>query len=476
MNVATNFTLPMKHSSSKVQQMMKWCIAASMAFVLAIPATAQVPASRQPPTLEQLAAMGDDYFLEVTALPGAEAGRGRAIISFRLSYDLLNFRKAGRDADGAELYSATPTLYAEAIGSDGVVVGSGQWSDTVKVVGYAGTNSRSIFVCGAVELQLRPGTYTFSYSLSDGSIQPMFRQTTPPRTMDDFRSNSPAIGTPLFLRETSGDTMTAAGIDGNAMFGGPLVAYVPLASRGAPGRLGWQLLKVPSAGDEDQTTTPVAEGNGELLGPMTLSQAHCNQGTISVVGLREGVPPGAYGAVVNIASAELPPAEYLLVLTFHSGGSSATDTVPFALRWIDMPVSLLRPEYAIRALYPIASEDTIDELLSGSKEERAQALNKFWQQRDPTPTTRYNERMAEYYRRVDYAYFNFKNLEQRDGVQSDRGKIYILYGQPTTVDWQMQPGASPREVWTYRNAVHRQFIFADGGATGAYRLVEYHDL
>ncbi|MCC7439327.1 MAG: GWxTD domain-containing protein [Armatimonadetes bacterium] len=452
-------------------------IAAFFLFLLAIPSAAQVPASRQPPTLEQLAAMGDDYFLEVTTLPGNEAGRGRAIISFRLSYDLLNFRKAGRDADGAEAYIATPALYAEAIGSDGVVVGSGEWSDTVRVVGYGGTNSRSLFVCGVVELQLRPDIYTFSYSLRDGAIEPVFRQTTPPQVMDDFRSNSPAIGTPLFLRRTSGDTMTAAGIDGNAKFGGPLVAYVPLASRVGPGTLGWQLLNAPSAsGDGDHSTTPVAEGNGELLGAMTLSQADCNQGYISVMGLREGIPPGAYGAIVNIPSAGLPPAEYLLVLTLHAGGSSVTDTVPFALRWIDMPVSLLRPEYAIRALYPIAPEDTIDELLSGSKEDRAEALNNFWQQRDPTPATRYNERMAEYYRRVDYAYFNFKNLEQRDGVQSDRGKIYILYGPPTTVDWQMQPGASPREVWTYRNAVNRQFIFADGGATGAYRLIEYHDL
>lgn len=449
-------------------------LAAMLLLLLTIPALTQVPASRQPPTLEELSATSDDYFLEVTTLPGSELGRGRAIISFRLSYDLLNFRKTGRATDGTETYITTPVMYVEAIGSDGVVMGSGQWRDTVRVIGYSQTNSRSVFVCGAVELQLRPDQYTFSYSLTDGAVEPIFRQTTPPRTMDDFRSNSPTIGTPLFLSGISGDTLTAAGIDGNVMFGSPLAAYVPLAARETPRLLRWQLLKAVAS--EEKTRTQMAEGNGQIIGQMTLSHPSCNEGRISVTGLRDSVPPGAYGAIVNIPNGELPPADYLLVLILEAGGSSVTDTVPFALRWIDMPVSLLRPEYAIRALYPIAPEDTIDELLSGSKEERAEALNNFWQQRDPTPTTRYNERMAEYYRRVDYAYFNFKTLEQRDGTRTDRGKIYILYGPPTTIDRQMQPGASPREVWTYRNAVNRQFIFANGGTTGAYRLVEYHDL
>lgn len=453
--------------------MAAWMIAAAM-VLLSAPAFSQVPTTRQPPTLEELAAMSDDYFLEVTTLPGAELGRGRAIISFRLSYDLLNFRKAGRAADGTELYLSTPALYVEAVGSDGVVVGSGIWSDTVRVAGYSQTNSRSVFVCGAVELSLRPDRYTFSYNVTDGGVEPLFRRTTQPLAMDDFRANSPAIGSPLLLSGIYGDTLVAAGIDGNAKFGSPLVAYVPLSARETPRLLGWQLLQAPAG--EENTSKELAKGNGELLGPVTVSRASCNEGNITLVARRDSVPPGAYGAIVNIPNAELLPADYLLVLTFQAGSSSATDTIPFALRWIDMPFSLLRPEYAIRALYPIAPEDTIDELLSGSKEDRAAALYRFWQQQDPTPTTRYNERMAEYYRRVDYAYLTFKTLDQRDGARSDRGKIYILYGPPTTIDRQMQPGAPPRERWTYQNAVNRQFIFADGESTGAYRLVEYHDL
>jgi hypothetical protein len=84
--------------------------------------------------------------------------------------------------------------------------------------------------------------------------------------------------------------------------------------------------------------------------------------------------------------------------------------------------------------------------------------------------------MYEYYKRVDYAYFNFKSITQTDGTFTDRGKIYILHGPPTEVNRELQPDASPREVWIYRNQVNRQFTFVDEARSGEYRLVEYNDL
>jgi hypothetical protein len=84
--------------------------------------------------------------------------------------------------------------------------------------------------------------------------------------------------------------------------------------------------------------------------------------------------------------------------------------------------------------------------------------------------------MAEYYRRADYSYFNFRSIGQKDGVFTDRGKIYMLNGPPTQINRQMQPDSHPREVWSYENRVARVFVFIDESKTGEYRLVEYHDL
>jgi GWxTD domain-containing protein len=187
-------------------------------------------------------------------------------------------------------------------------------------------------------------------------------------------------------------------------------------------------------------------------------------------------PTAQRTATIDASSDELAVGDYLLVLTYEAGANSVTDSVRFAIRWIDMPLTLTRIEYAIKVLYPIATDATIDSLTSGDADEQQEALLRFWTPRDPTPGTSYNEAMAEYYRRADYALFNFNSVGQRDGAFSDRGKIYMLYGPPTEVSRDMQPETPPREIWIYRNAVNRRFIFTDDSRSGEYRLVEYHDL
>ena len=165
-----------------------------------------------------------------------------------------------------------------------------------------------------------------------------------------------------------------------------------------------------------------------------------------------------------------------LLLEYSAGGEQVSDTVLFSLRWIEKPFTLSSPTYAINALYPIATDDEIDELLSVDKENRGDALRSFWKKQDPTPETAYNERMAEYYRRADYAYFNFATLSESDGIFTDRGKVYMLFGPPTKTERALKPGFNPEEIWTYDNAVSQEFIFRDRTESGAYQLVEYYDL
>jgi GWxTD domain-containing protein len=184
----------------------------------------------------------------------------------------------------------------------------------------------------------------------------------------------------------------------------------------------------------------------------------------------------SYAAIIDAPSGEMPIGDYLILATYEAGGNTVTDSIRFQNRWVDMPLTLGRIEYAIRALYPIASDETLDTLMSGDSTEQAQALDRFWSRRDPTPATRFNEAMAEYYRRADYARFNFRTIGQKDGVFTDRAKIYLLYGEPTEINREMQQEGPPREVWTYRNQVAQEFVFLDESRTGEYRLVEYHNL
>ncbi len=413
---------------------------------------------------------GDNYFIEVATMPGIVSAKGRVLVTFRFSYDLLTFQKTSRAYERNSVYVAMPSLYVEVVGSDGVIVDRGSWRDTARVQDYARTNSKSDFISGSIEMAARPGLYTIKYSFDDGSPGSGFSRNTQPFAMDDFASRSPALGTPVFLRSAVSDTLTLASIDGAASFGRRLRAFVPIGGPTPPSEIRYEIAEVPKKGEPMKV---LRTGSGTLLGPAAVQTVLANGNDVRLV-LNRSLPDTArsYGALIDCPSDEFNVGDYILTLTATAGQNSVTDSSRFKIRWVEMPFSLSKPDYAIRALYPIATDETIDELLSGGRDKQRRAISAYWEKRDPTPDTRYNEAMAEYYRRVDYAFFNFKSIGQTDGTYTDRGKIYILYGPPGEVTRDMQPNTAPREVWVYHNAVHRRFFFVGESPSGENSLVE----
>jgi len=83
--------------------------------------------------------------------------------------------------------------------------------------------------------------------------------------------------------------------------------------------------------------------------------------------------------------------------------------------------------------------------------ERELFIKAFWKQRDPTPGTPENEFKEEHYRRINYANHHFGRGVPKPGWQTDRGRIYIILGEPR--DIQSYTGNSEifnAEVWFYQ--------------------------
>lgn len=71
------------------------------------------------------------------------------------------------------------------------------------------------------------------------------------------------------------------------------------------------------------------------------------------------------------------------------------------------------------------------------KDERKRFIQDFWDKRDPDTDTETNEYQEEFFRRIDYANARFK--QGTPGWKTDRGRIYIYFGQPDkTEEWQPQ--------------------------------------
>jgi|Deesub1362B_J571_1020462.scaffolds.fasta_scaffold05090_2 GWxTD domain-containing protein len=102
----------------------------------------------------------------------------------------------------------------------------------------------------------------------------------------------------------------------------------------------------------------------------------------------------------------------------------------------------------------------------------------FWRQRDPLFLTNYNERLLEHLARIAYVDLRFGNpREKLHGWDTDRGKVYVRYGNPlkrykTRASLQAgldvgNPLVPSKEIWEYPGF---QFVFEDRFLSGEYRF------
>ena len=114
----------------------------------------------------------------------------------------------------------------------------------------------------------------------------------------------------------------------------------------------------------------------------------------------------------------------------------------------------------------IEERKELRELKSSEKEK---FFKKVWAKRDPDVTTKENELMIEYYKRVAFAEENFSRGSS-GGWRSDMGMIYILFGRPDDISRSMNPQQSYNyETWYYFQ-INEEFRFVDDFGFGDYRL------
>jgi len=127
-------------------------------------------------------------------------------------------------------------------------------------------------------------------------------------------------------------------------------------------------------------------------------------------------------------------------------------------------------EGAVALLTYIASGSFIDSFVKADVEERKRLWEEFWREKDPTPQTPKNEFYDEHVRRFHYANEHF-GTSMTEGWRTDRGRVYIVYGEPDEVE--KYPGEvrrKPMEIWYYYSRGKR-FIFVDETGFGDYVLV-----
>jgi len=112
-----------------------------------------------------------------------------------------------------------------------------------------------------------------------------------------------------------------------------------------------------------------------------------------------------------------------------------------------------------------------------SDRERDLFIEAFWKHRDRTPDLPENEAKKEHYRRINYANHYYGRTAGKPGWRTDRGRIYIILGEPTDVQkFESKTTIYPAEIWFYQNKealglpLGFNLVFYQKGGLGDYKL------
>lgn len=417
-------------------------------------------------------------FIDNVILPGDEGTSTLAFI-FRFNNDFIPFKRisgnninAPSDAKfystlrfNAEIFSGELNRSRQSATNS---VARDSWRDTLFTATFEETQSKNKYASGALSMQLTPGAYNFMLQLS--MMQEISERNTQRRNITVSDLNEKKTGEVYLIKDINSSpnpaSLTLMNMQNNILFGKDFHALIRIPDYDASSGY---TLRVDNANISRNDTT--SESNVYSY-ELKESDIHSN----ATIGLNKKEDPSlelikgdqafTY-ALVTIPAARFENAPYLLTLR-KNGNEKNIARYLFRSYWPDMPASLYNLNISIDMLKYILSDSELRRIDSGSTEDRERKFREFWEQRDPTPNTVYNELMAEYYRRIDYAYKEFGSQENPMGHENDQGEIYIKFGPPNEKERVFPPGGKTREIWKYSD---RTFVFEATTGFGDFVLV-----
>jgi GWxTD domain-containing protein len=325
------------------------------------------------------------------------------------------------------------------------------WSSTFSLKDFELTNSRDRFFLTWDSLFIPPGQYQFTFKYRDRQGKQNF-QTNMNFTLPIVKNlYAPS---PLFMIDSEEDE--------------PVPLPFPAKPLASWGQLPFNkkikmLLNIYSNQDSQlQVSVNIREKKGSqpsfILDSLLYTEG--DQGFL----------------LLDIPFQQWPEGKYEAKIVYRGEQDSLIQQIPLNIIWMDKPRSLRMLEYAILPLKVILPESEFKEINSGSKEERHQKFDKFWQSKDPTPGTAYNEIMVEFYDRVD-SVDQLWGEKRTLGWKTDPGRIILLYGQPNEVEDNSLNPIKPHLRWTYFLANRTlTFTFQPLEGRKRYRLIQEEEI
>ena len=183
-----------------------------------------------------------------------------------------------------------------------------------------------------------------------------------------------------------------------------------------------------------------------------------------------------YFSVVDSTEKEIASSNATFLVYQNRIRSASRKLLPLESQMMNSEIALLSPKNVNMALNATAyfltdEKKKIVGQLNSDKAKRI-FLFQFWKDHDANKNTPRLETFREFMKRVQYSNLKFGETN-KPGWQTDRGRVYILYGKPSEIQYYSNvAGFREFQAWSYDNIEHGVvFIFGATGRFGVLNLI-----
>lgn len=424
----------------------------------------------------------EKFYFEVRTFPVlTSADSIQYMFLFKIRNDVISFEIGNKN--NSDVYISIPKLRCEFLDEDNIVVRTLQWSDSIITKNFEETTSPFHYVYGVLTTTSKRSNFSFHVEVFDQNNISIINYRTKPIIAKSLNLN-PQIGEPIYSFTSENDSVYPMCSNSEVPFGKDFRIIVPISEIiGAKDEFRYTIHRLQDSKNENITgiNTDTFSDNTEpqrnislVVGQkiqqndMKLIKKYITSNHNLIVNQGNRLNYGLLDIYVH-GRMMLNPGKYELKIYRIQEGKIDSSVSTFTVVWYNKPLSLKRINYAISILSYIASQDEIDEIASGSDAEKKDKLYAFWKNKDDVPNTINNEKMSEYYSRVDEAYLRFSLLSQKDGAKTEQGRIFILFGKPDSIARELKKDNKISETWIYTSKIRKKVTF-EVGKNGFYEV------
>lgn len=368
------------------------------------------------------------------------------ILSFRIPYEKLSFVKLNNEfvanfSLGIEIYQDNKFVMRE----------SSQYS--VETDNYEKTISEELFFENKLDFQINPGVYKLFIILTTGSENAQYKLPDTELIVNDLSKK--VFNDPIIIEEYKNNNFfTLVNFQHNIIFSPNKNDLLIGVLDSSINKIKYKIL---------QKKNTIIKDSVENIINKNLSFKVFNN-KIILTEDSNSTPINFF--IIQNFSHLLYEGKAELIITY---GNNDSLSFPLNIFWFDKPQVLNNLEYSIKLLNYIEDVKEVNKILQSDQELYYELLFNYWSKKYPANGMKYNYALKEYYSRADYAIKNLSSLNSFDGAESDRGKIYITFGKPSSIDRNYEDKNNILEIWKY-DSINRTFIFKDISGTGKFIL------